>query len=313
MAENLSNLIVSLAEKAGIPNDNKQLVELLAHTELNNVKVHIDIVNGLQKNLLSLTDAKNDHPEIKSHYFGETMSNVDRVLSKIYRDYEFDNDEIDELKRESSSTKRIALVAEKIKQKGEAAIAEAKKTAKPNEEVTTLRAEVDKLNQQLAAEKTARTNDVKAHEQKINEIKTETFLSTKIAPIKTVFDTLPPEVKMATIRNLLDKELQDSNAHIVYDDNGNPALKKKDGANFYNEQNQLVTIDGFINQALAKNKSLTNTNPAPPKPGEQQQPPVPGATNTTPGKSIPGLSELVKETEQSFAPANNSPVSLITG
>jgi hypothetical protein len=202
-----------------------------------------------------------------------------------------------------------------LKKLGDDAVDDYKKKNKADSnEAKDLRTQINQLNDLLRVEKEGRTSDKSAHESALNNFKIDNFISGKLGALKTVFDTLPIDVKNTTVRALLNKELQDNNAHFVLDENGNPTLKKRDGTNYYNEQQQLVTMDKFIESALVKSKSLINSAPTP-QPANQPQnngsgnPALPnngGANNV-----IPGLSDLINEASQSLT--NNNPVSLIGG
>mgnify|MGYP001596767736 CR=1 FL=1 len=77
---NVANFIKELAEKAGYDTADQKMIDFLSHTELNKIEIASEITGGINKNLISLPEAKNNHPTIKSHYFGEFMSNLDRGL-----------------------------------------------------------------------------------------------------------------------------------------------------------------------------------------------------------------------------------------
>lgn len=256
-ATNLSTFIMQLAEKAGIESNNQALVDFLAHTELNRITIAPDLERAINQNLLSLDDAKANHPAVKTHYFAEVMSNVDRALTKLYQGLGLEQEDIDELARETSSTKRIVLVGEKLKDIMNAKVEEAKKTKpKDSEQVTQLQQQVNDLNEKLRIEKENRTADKTKYETDLTGFKKNTALTGKIAALKTIYDELPADVRSTTIITLINKELQDSNVHFVLDDNGNLKPQKTDGTNYFDENNRQVSADDFIQKALAKHKVL---------------------------------------------------------
>jgi hypothetical protein len=128
----------------------------------------------------------------------------------------------------------------------------------------------------------------------MNTFKTELNLNNKTGSVKTIYDELPSDVRAISIKNILEKELQDSNASFILDENGSLKLQKKDGSNYFDENNRQLTVDDFINKTLAKNKILKQSAPNseltgnPPNNG---QPPIIPSN----GKSKINVSSLMEE------------------
>ena len=130
--------------------------------------------------------------------------------------------------------------------------------------------------------------------------RTELALNSKTSGLKTIYDTLPSDVRGISIKNILHKELQDSNATYVLEENGSLKLQMKDGSNYFDENNRQLTLDDFINKTLAKHKVLkqsapnseqTGGNPAATTHG---QPPVVNSS----GKSKINVASLMAESLQ---------------
>ena len=269
----LHSFLFSLAEKAGIDPKDAGLTEILSNAALDNVELSKDLESSINKSLLSVVDAKNNHPEIKTHYFAEIMANVDRSLDDFYAASGLDKSVIDEVSKERSSTKRIALLGTKLKE----VIEKAGSTTKKAPEVDSLNQQIDALNNQLRAEKEGRQADNEKAKGEMNTFKTELNLNNKTGSVKTIYDELPSEVRAISIKNILEKELQDSNASFILDENGSLKLQKKDGSNYFDENNRQLTVDDFINKTLAKNKILKQSAPNSEQPGNPPnngQPPI---------------------------------------
>jgi len=279
------DFLKELAEKAGVDKKIFETLEDAPVHELKQIELPTDISNGINKSLLSLKDAKNNHPEIKSHYFGEIMSNVDRSLERVYSDLELEKDVIDELNKETSSTKRIALLGEKLGNVIETKVTAAGK--KPSETVASLNTTINELNEKLRVEKEGRNKDSATHKEEMNKFQKNIALSSKTSGLKTKYDDLPSEVRSVTIDTLLNKELQDSNAEFVLD-NGSLKLQKKDGSNFFDENNRQLGVDDFINKTLAKHKVLKQSDA--PAEGEQ---PGGNPTNGQPPIVVSGQSKKI--------------------
>ena len=269
----LHSFLFSLAEKAGIDPKDAGLTEILSNAALDNVELSKDLESSINKSLLSVVDAKNNHPEIKTHYFAEIMANVDRSLDDFYAASGLDKSVIDEVSKERSSTKRIALLGTKLKE----VIEKAGSTTKKAPEVDSLNQQIDALNNQLRAEKEGRQADNEKAKGEMNTFKTELNLNNKTGSVKTIYDELPSDVRAISIKNILEKELQDSNASFILDENGSLKLQKKDGSNYFDENNRQLTVDDFINKTLAKNKILKQSAPNSEQPGNPPnngQPPI---------------------------------------
>lgn len=261
----LWEFLKELADKAGIPETDPALTEALALEQGNAIEIPETVASRINQNLLSITDANNDHPKVKKHYFGEFMANVDRGLETLYEVLELSSDVVAKLNTERSSTKRIGLLGEVLKETIE------EKTAaggKPNERVQSMQRTIDDLNEKLRIEKEARTKEADEHKKALTDYKTTNKLTGKYAGVKTVYDNLPADVRNTTIDTLVRNELQDSEVVLVLNEDGNLKLQKKDGSNYYDETNRLVTIDDFINKTLAKHKVLQQSAPDNQQPDE---------------------------------------------
>lgn len=293
---NVANFIKELAEKAGYDTTDQKMIDFLSHTELNKIEIASEITGGINKNLISLPEAKNNHPTIKSHYFGEFMSNLDRGLDDAYAEAGLDVETVAELNKEKSSTKRVGLLGKKVKEIIESS---SKTSKKPSEAEASLNQQINDLNEKLRQEKEARKTESETSKAQMNKFRTGLILNGKTGSLKTVYDNLPGEVRTTTIETLLNKELQDSNANLVLDEEGNVLkLQKRDGSNFFDENNRQLSVDDFINKTLAKHKVLVQSAP------NSEQPGAPAQTNGQPAqvtggqKSRINVSSLMAESLQ---------------
>lgn len=234
----LHSFLFALAEKAGIDPKDAGLTEILSNQALDNVEITKELESAINKSLLSVVDAKNNHPEIKTHYFAEIMANVDRSLDDFYREAGLDQKVIDEVSKERSSTKRIALLGTKVKDIVEKAGTLTKKAP----EIDSLNQQINALNEQLRVEKEGRKADNEKAKGEMNTFKTELNLNNKTGSLKTIYDELPSDVRSISIKNILEKELQDSNASLILDENGSLKLQKKDGSNYFDENNRFCKL-----------------------------------------------------------------------
>lgn len=264
VGETLSNIF----QKAGIAADNPLLKLLLSSPELANVQVPDELVTAVDTGLLSIDAAKNNHPEIKKVYTAAAYDGMDKHLISILGSDTFDDADLAEIKNEKSTSKKYEIAISKLKA--------AKASAKG--------ADKDEINRQLtAAHEAARiakqeVETVRSeYEGKIKGIHLDSALSALISNYKTIFDELPGKAKLTAMKATLEQALQDKNAMLAVDENGNLTLSTKDGYNVFGSNQQQLTPQSFLDQSFAPILKVSG----PPKPAAL--PGTPPPVNTTPG------------------------------
>lgn len=247
-----------LAIKAGIAADNPALKSLLASPELVNIQVPDDIVSGIDTGLLSLDAAKNNHPDIKKKYFADAYDGMDKQLLALIANDTFDQADIDEIKAEKSTSKKAELIVSKLK----AAKASAKGADKEaiNEQL--------KIAHQAAKDAKDEVTKVRGeYEGKIANIQLSAAKKAIYANYKTTFDELPGAAREAAMDALINKALQDKNAELKVDENGNLQLVGKDGSNVFGDNHTQLTPTSLFDKTLAPILKVVNTQ----KDQQQQQ------------------------------------------
>lgn len=247
----------ALAIKAGLKPDDETLKNVLSAPDLAKITIPDELVTKMDAGLLNIDAAKNNHPDIKKKYFAEAYDGMDAEILKLPVDAEV----LDILKQEKSTTKKLALLVEKLK------------SAKPADagEVTPLKTKINELQQQLAQLAEAKAGLEKQHLQDIRDMKRDITLESEISSYKTIYDDLDPAIKKMTLKSILDKNLQDSNAALTLDDNGSLVLLGKDGTNVFGSDHRQLTPKAFFDKSFASILKVSDTkNPPTPKP-------VPGA------------------------------------
>ncbi len=105
MSTSIGEVFNNLALKAGIRPDDESLKVLLASPELINIKVTDELVSAIDKGLLNIEAAKNNHPDIKKKYFADAYDGVDKFLLGLVDDETFTPEDAAEIKSERSTTK----------------------------------------------------------------------------------------------------------------------------------------------------------------------------------------------------------------
>jgi len=238
----IGELINNLAQKAGIAADSPELKSLLASPELATINVPDELSTLIDKNLLSLEAAKNNHPDIRNKYAADFYDGIDKQLMTLIATDTFDQADLDEIKAEKSTTKKQEIIISKLKA--------AKSKAKG--------ADKEEINQQLAAAHEAarlakeEVNTVRTqYEGQIKDIRKKTALSAVLSGYKTIYDELPGTVKLTGMEALINTALQDKKADLLVDENGNLQLVSKDGTNVFGSNNVQLTPQSFFDQTFA--------------------------------------------------------------
>lgn len=266
----LNDLFKDLATKAGVDLKNPALADVLAI----NAELPDDVAQVLQANLLTMESAKNN-PAIKSHYFAQAMGGVDTELERIWADPElFTADEIAEMKKEFSSTKRMVQTISKQREKLEAKLkaVEAGGKAKPGE-ADELRNKINELNLSIGGVKQTYEDKITAlnaqHATELTNIALDMHLGTYTYSMPK--DT-PAGAKIAAAKAVLMPEITNKGLKLERI-NGVLQLLKADGTKYFNELQQEVSFSDFANKLLAENKMLAASVGA----GDPPPPPPPGA------------------------------------
>lgn len=307
----VNELLKNLITKSGIAVDD-QLTALLSNEALAAIEVPEEVNRGIEQNLISLKDAKNNHPEIKNFYQKQALDTVDTSIVTMLEDFGIDETLRNEILAERSTYKRLPLMVKKVRE------LEAKKLASTSQtDKIALQKQIDELQAQLRTRSAQEQQLRSEFDSKIKEFKVNYKLDTLLSQYQTVYDNpaapLDPEVKAMTLRNLLSKQLQENNAALDFDENGNFVLIKKDGTNYYGDNNQQVTPQAFAEQMLSRNKLLVTT-PQPAgqaganvqRPNGQQQPAAGAQPAGGQGGAAKGNSTLSALVKQSMADIENS-------
>lgn len=252
----LGQLIQHLAKKAGMDTADTNLVNVLSNAELSKITLHSDFVKGLDENLLSLTQAKDNHPDIGNVYKAQALNGFDKKMDEIAAEAGLDDAANEELKGIKNSYKRFEVLNTKLKEK----IA-AENKGKGAEDKSALQKQVDELLEKLRNADSATTAKVAEVESLRKADKIGFELRSALMGIATIYDDLPPKAKQATLDALITNALQDKDAEFDFDEQGAFILRKKDGSNLMESGHSKYTPQKFIDEILAQNKVLKVAQP----------------------------------------------------
>lgn len=265
MPKSVGDFIVDIAQKAGIPKENEHLTALLASDAdlFNKYKIPDELATQLDSTLVSLKSAKENHPDIKNHYFAAAYNGLDSEIDSLMDEMGVPDDLKLVVKNEKSSTKRAALLTRKIKE-----LEAAKKNTDSKGEKESLQNTINQLNTELRATKDGIEGIKSEYDKKYKALELRYALNDLLGEYKTVFDEMPKPARNAAINALIEKALQDKNAEFTMDENGQIKLVRKDGANVFGDDNRPWDSRILIDHTLSQNKILKINDS---KPQNQQQ------------------------------------------
>jgi len=245
----LKDFLTLLAKKAGFDTESataKPFFDAIPDTE-----VPEDVSKGIDNALISLTEAKNNHPELKNHYVAPALNGMDKEFATLMEDFKLDDAIKAEILAEKSTYKRGPLLTRKIVE-----LERQKVSSTSGKDKQEIQKQIDELQASLASTKQGWENDKKSFEQQRIQDKINVKKNVFFSGMKTIHDGLDPETRYTILDSQFQKALQDSNAKLTLDDNGNVVLLRNDGTNYFGENHQQVKPEQFIEQVLAKNKQL---------------------------------------------------------
>lgn len=292
----LKDFITQLAKKAGFDTTTdaaKPFFDALPDTDMPE-----DIHKGIDNALISLTEATNNHREIKNHYTKQALDGMDKEYLSLIEDFQLDEPTKAEVLAEKSTYKRGPLLTRKIVE-----LERKKLSSTTGKDKQEIQKQIDDLQNQLKITKEAAENERKSFENQRLQDRINNKKNVFFSGMKTIHDELDPETRYTIIDSQVQKELQDRQAKFALDEQGNVVLMRNDGTNYFGENHQQVKPLQFIEQVLAKNKQLkvtdsssTGSNGAKPQNGAQ-----PTSTSNNGAKDPQTQSAVINRNNQALA------------
>lgn len=245
----LSEFIKSLIVKAGGNAEDEKIKTALAAVDAN-AELGEEIATTIDRGLISLESAKNNHPDIKKHYTALALNGLDTELERLMEDEKLGDDIVAELKAEKSSTKRAAMLTKKIKE------LEASKVNSGKEATKALNEQITELNNKLRAEKDSINGIKTEYEAKLRSKDMHYAKRDLMAGYKTIHDGLDAETRNIIINAIIDKNMKSRGLQWELDGNGNFVIQTKEGNNAFTEDNRQMTPKIFLDKVMADEKLL---------------------------------------------------------
>lgn len=297
MGKTIGEFLHHLVTKSGMNPDDEKVKGFLLNGELMKIEIPEDVEKGIDNQLISIKDAKNNHQEIKNYYQKQTLDGIDSTINSIL-DEEADDDLKSLVSSNTSSYKKVGLLVKGIKDR------EVKKATASKPQKEEIQKEIDKLHLELKAAKEDNERGKLEADQNLKKVWQEYAFDKLISPYKTIYDELDPDIKRTSLKTIIDKELQDNKVKLTADEKRKASLEKEDGTSYYGENHQLITPEMFIEKTLSRNKLLITT--AKPQANGDTNRMQPNSANGASTKN-PTLSGLVQD---AIRDATNQPMSV---
>lgn len=250
MPKSAKEFLTVLLNKAGVKLDEEAIAQALAVPELANIELPDALITPIDNGLLSIKDAKNNHTEVKNHYFKAFADGIDKQIERIIEEVKLPDDIKSVILGEESTAKRITSLTAKIRE------TEAAKAKAGGADKEALNAEVTRLNNELRVEKEKESKIRAEHQEEIKKVRMSHALGGLLGSYKTKFDELPASVKESTLTAIINNSLGADAAEFSVDDSGQIILRKKDGTNFFGEDNRLLEPKTYLDKIFARDKIL---------------------------------------------------------
>lgn len=299
----LKSFIASIAKKANVDlttDEAKAFYDALPDTDVPEA-----INTGIDNSLLSLTDAKNNHPDIQNHYKAQVLSGLDSTINSIIDELGLDDQTKADILGERSSYKRVGVLTKKIKDL---------EHGKGKNSSNATQQEIDRLQAELRQEKAKLTQKDEEYQGKLLSFKIQDKVKALVAKgqFPTIYDGLDDELRFRNISDALAMELQAKNAKWHLDENENLTIIKNDGTTFYTDNHQVVVPKPFVESNLTRNKIIVPPTQA--LSGTTGKQTAPAGANGTPAgnkNAQPGVADYnTKQAAAMLASLKDAPLAI---
>ena len=250
---NLGDYLNTIAAKCGIAADDADLKLMLSNPTLSQINIPDGLSNKIDSSLLTVEAAKNN-PIVLSAIKAQLYNGVDSEIEKALNDVGVEDVLKQELLAEKNTNKRISLALKKIH-----SLQEQKANAKGGDKAE-LQKEIDNLNNQIKDIKKSNDDTISLLKENHETSLLNYDLNQKLLGYNYAFPKeMPKEIALDTVRNLLNRNLQDKDGKFVRENGELKLLRKSTNGDYYDNNNKLTTKD-FIESVLAQNKLLAVSN-----------------------------------------------------
>ena len=261
MPKLLSEIIQSVATKAGIAADNAELKAIVTNAEVMKVAIPDSLAASFEGNIHSLESAESS---LRSKLHAEALNGVDAYLMEIaQKEFGLGDEDIKPIKESKKTNERVKLLAAKVAELTE------KKAGAAAPDKAKITEQINALNQKIAditkANETAISDLTAKHLDEITSIKQDGSLSSYQYAME-----VPVDVNITTAKQFLSRAMARDGVKTVYDKTtGTIKLVKQDGTDYFDPKtNTKINYNDYEKSVLAENKLLKVADPAAGKGGQ---------------------------------------------
>jgi hypothetical protein len=252
---NLQDILKNIAKKSGINTEDDKFKAFFGSDALTAIDVPEDVVKTINAQLISISEAKNNHQDLKNHYVAPTLNAVDKTIDDLLGELGLtEDDDKNAIAAEKNSFKKIGVLGAQLKKKYE------KLATAGSGDKKTLQDDIIRLNQEIVQAKQRHDALIESNKKDIKNVELRYAIDSMLSPHKTTFDTLPPAAKRIALQTLLQDDMRAKGLKFDFDDAGSVVLTKVDGST-YHENNEQVNAQQYTEKVLANNKLLLITPP----------------------------------------------------
>ncbi len=260
MAKPFKSLLIKLAEKANLPQDNPALLELLGKIDLSMEDTAYDSLNKFLDDSMTLDIAKK-HPTVKAHYDAIIFSGIDSRVKDLATEFGLEPADITAIDAEKNSYEKVKLLQKFAKAKTEKSFEGLSKSDKAQ-----LAEEIKKLNADIVSVRDNAQKEISAAKEKAEADTLNYAFDSALGSKKYANKDIPAEVNVLTAKNLLQSELQKRGAKLVRKDGKLALVSATNPELEFIENNKVVSFSDLTDSILANNKLLEVSDPAAPAP-----------------------------------------------
>jgi hypothetical protein len=222
----LTDLLSSVAQKAGLQPDAEGIAEILGNDQLAAIDVPDEHAKKISDNLLNLEQAK-QHKDLKAHFRASFLDGVDKNLAAGLEDAGLSEEDLAEIKGQEKTLDKLNSALEKLK----ARKADGKAKAGDGQKEKELLARIDELNAEHARSVKALKDEYEGKLQEKDTQHRQFVLDGKLG--EAINKHKPADgIDQSKFGRFLKMEVNDhleaQGLALTLDDNGAPKVVRKD-------------------------------------------------------------------------------------
>lgn len=259
-------LIKYLAAKAGIPETDPEVQEILTNATIQDVEVADKAANVINANLMSLAAAK-ANPDIRQELIAigrkEAYDGTDAEINSTMTELNIPDDVKTKILAEKSTPKRAKLLAVEIKR------IEAENGGKSADLVK----QINELNAKIGQAQQEKTEAVNAEKSKYEERILAQAVDFDLAGFNYIFPKETPKTTViAAAKASISRKMAEAGVKVTIDETtGIKKLVRLDGTEYYDKDHKAVSYNDFLTSALTGDNLLSAHDPNP-EPGRNPTP-----------------------------------------